>query len=175
MFRTGLLVKFGIVRISSSCPLVQTSVKWCSTSASPSIRASDLKTDECLSSEPAWVKTPLDKKIYHASDAHSLLSFVDNQSFDGKCAINVVNILSRWVAEGKFTAEDFQKLKQRVKLEENLLKGEFNVGIVGTLQVFLLNTVKPCISSLISALLLSSITGFERFTDVRVQSEFQSC
>ncbi len=167
MFRTGLLVKFGIVRITSSCPLVQTSVKWCSSSASPSFRASDLKTDECLSSEPAWVKTPLDKKIYHASDAHVLLSFVDNQGFDGKCAINVVNILSRWVAEGRFTTADFQKLKQRVKLEENLLKGEFNVGVVGTLQVFHLNIVKPY-SSLISALLLSANTGFKRFTDVRV-------
>ena len=116
--------------------MVQTSVKWCSTSANPSFRASDLKTDDSLSGEPAWVKTPLDKQIYNASDAQSLLSFVDSKGFDGKCAINVVNILGRWIAEGRFTATDFQKIHQRTKLEENLLKGEFNVGVVGTLQVF---------------------------------------
>ncbi|KAI9554627.1 hypothetical protein GHT06_019900 [Daphnia sinensis] len=134
MFRTGLLVKFGIVRITSSCSLVQTSVKWCSTSANLSLKQTDLKADEHLSSEPAWVKTPLDKQIFSAPDARSLLMSVEHQSFDGKCAINVVNILSRWVAEGKFTVSDFQKLENKAKLEENLLKGEFSVGVFGTLQ-----------------------------------------
>lgn len=137
MFRTGLLVKFGIVRVTSSCQLVQTSVKWCSASAS--LKTGDLKPDEIIpSGEPAWVKTPLDKKIYYASDLQTLLSSVENQSFDGRCAINVVNILSRWVSEGKFTVADFNKVNQRAKIEENLLKGEFNVGVLGTLQVILL-------------------------------------
>lgn len=141
MFRTGLLVKFGIVRVTSSCQLVQTSVKWCSASASPSFKAGDLKPEENPSGDPAWVKTPLDKKIYHASDLQTLLSSVENQSFDGRCAINVVNILSRWVSEGKFTVADFNKINQRAKLEENLLKGEFNVGLIGTIQVsFLLKS-----------------------------------
>ncbi|XP_057376094.1 FAST kinase domain-containing protein 4-like [Daphnia carinata] len=134
MFRTGLLVKFGIVRISSSCPVVQTSVKWCSTSANLSLKQTDSKADEPLSREPAWVKTPLDKQIFSASDARSLLMSVEHQSFDGRCAINVVNILSRWVSEGKFTVSDFQKLDNKAKLEENLLKGEFSVGVFGTLQ-----------------------------------------
>lgn len=135
MFRTGLLVKFGIVRITSSCSLVQTSVKWCSTSANLFLKQTDSKTDEHLSSEPAWVKTPLDKQIFSASDAKSLLMSVEHQNFDGRCAINVVNILSRWVSEGKFTVSDFQKLDSKAKLEENLLKGEFSVGLFGTLQV----------------------------------------
>lgn len=133
MFRTGLLVKFGIVRVTSSCQLVQTSVKWCSTSASPSLKTGDEISPSA--GEPAWVKTPLDKKIYYASDLQTLLSSVENQSFDGRCAINVVNILSRWVSEGKFTVADFNKVNQRAKIEENLLKGEFNVGVLGTLQV----------------------------------------
>lgn len=135
MFRTGLLVKYGIVRITSSCSLVQTSVKWCSASAHPSLKQTDLKADEPLSNEPAWVKTALDKQIFCAPDARSLLLSVEHQSFDGKCAINVVNILSRWVSEGKFAVSDFQKVDNRAKLEESLLKGEFNVGVFGTIQV----------------------------------------
>lgn len=135
MFRTGLIVKYGIVRMINPCQLVQTSVKRCATSASPTFMASDSKVDKNSSSEPAWVKTPLERQIYTALDAQSLLSSVENHNFDGKCAINVVNILSRWVVEGKFTVADFKNTNQRTKLEENLLKGEFNVGVPGILQV----------------------------------------
>lgn len=136
MFRTGLLVKFGIVRITSSCSLVQTSVKRCSTSANPSGKQTDLKADEeQLSNEPAWVKTPLDKQIASASDAKSLLLAVKNPNFNGRCAINVVNILSKWVSEGRFTTSDFEKLEDKKILEELFIQGKFYVGIYTILQV----------------------------------------
>ncbi|XP_046651669.1 FAST kinase domain-containing protein 4-like [Daphnia pulicaria] len=132
MFRTGLLVKFGIVRITGSCSLVQTSVKRCSTSANPSLKQT--KAEEQLLNEPAWVKTALDKQISSATDAKSLLLAIKDPTFNGKCAINVMNILSRWVSEGRFTSSDFEKLDDKKKLEDLIVQGNFQVGMFAILQ-----------------------------------------
>jgi hypothetical protein len=133
MFRTGLLVKFGIVRITGSCSLVQTSVKRCSTSANPPLKQT--KAEEQLLNEPAWVKTALDKQISSATDAKSLLLAIKDPTFNGKCAINVMNILSRWVSEGRFTSSDFEKLDDKKKLEDLIVQGNFQVGMFAILQV----------------------------------------
>lgn len=136
MFRTRFLIKYGIVRMNCSCQLQQVPVKWSSTSNNPSVKVGDAKANEPpTSTEPSWVKTALDKKIYSSSDVETLLSSVDHQKFDGRSAINVVNILTQWIAQGKFNVADFQNIKQKAKLEESLMKGDFNVGISTTLQV----------------------------------------
>lgn len=128
-------MKFGIVRITGSCSLVPTSVKRCSTSANPSLKQTNLKDEEQLLNEPAWAKTPLDKQIASATDAKSLFLAIEDPNFNGKCAINVVNILSRWVSEGRFTSSDLEKLGNKKKLEDLMIEGKFQVGIFAILQV----------------------------------------
>ena len=145
MFRTGLLVKFGIVRITSSCSLIQTSVKRCSTSANPSLKQTASKAEQQLENEAVWVKTPLDKQIASTSDAKSLLLAFKNPDFNGKCAINVVNILGKWVLEGRFTTSDFEKLEDKKKLEELFIQGNFHVGIYTILQVIDICSDSNCI------------------------------
>lgn len=127
-------MKFGIVRITGSCSLVQTSAKRCSTTANPSLKQTKAEEPQLLN-EPAWVKTALDKQISLATDAKSLLLAIKDPTFNGKCAINVMNILSRWVSEGRFTSSDFEKLDDKKKLEDLIIQGNFQVGMFAILQV----------------------------------------
>jgi hypothetical protein len=64
-----------------------------------------------------------------------LLLAIKDPTFNGKCAINVMNILSRWVSEGRFTSSDFEKLDDKKKLEDLIVQGNFQVGMFAILQV----------------------------------------
>ena len=49
--------------------------------------------------------------------------------------MSTLNVLGSWVAAGKLSVADFQKLEYRSKLEDLILKGNFNLGVSSTLQV----------------------------------------
>jgi hypothetical protein len=56
-----------------------------------------------------------------------------------------VNILGKWVLEGRFTTSDFEKLEDKKKLEELFIQGNFHVGIYTILQVIDICSDSNCI------------------------------
>lgn len=133
MLRGCLLAKYGVVRISGSS-LIQNTTKWLSAVAANNAAPTTVKAEE-KQGEPAWVRSALDKKIYAASDLKSLQSVIQSEGFNSNAAVSTVNVLGSWVAAGKLSVSDFQKLDYRSKLEDLLLKGRFNLGVTSTIQV----------------------------------------
>lgn len=131
MLRGCLLAKYGAIRISGTS-LIHSPTKWLSTANNPAPAKSEEKQVE-----PAWIRSALDKKIFAASDLKALATAIESKDFNSNAAVSTVNVLGSWVAAGKLSVADFQKMEYRNKLEGLLLQGNFNLGVTSTLQVLI--------------------------------------
>ena len=110
----------------------------CSTSSTiPVPLVQQIKSKEQLSDEKdSWVQSPLDQKMYEASNPEELLQLLGEEKFNPRSAANFVSVLSKWVEQGKLEASQYQQNSNKSKLEDSLCGKSFQMKTYGILQVY---------------------------------------
>lgn len=137
MLRGLSSLRLCLVRITNNKILLHQTAKCSSTSSIlPVLPTEPTKLKEQSSEKDlTWVQSPLDQKIYAATDVDGLLCLLENEKFNPRTAANFVSVLSKWVEDGKLEVSQFQKISSKNKLEDSLCSKTFQMKTFGILQV----------------------------------------